>query len=175
MLKLSTRYRDFLTVLNSKGVKYLLVGGYAVQYHGYTRPTMDLDVWISRDPQNAQKMVEAFQDLGLEIPELTSESFQQERRIIRIEFSPTTVEVLDPIIGQAPELLQRFQVSSSQQIEILTVQSGPDFEACYADRIVEVIDGLPVNIVNLDGLNAIKAVTDRPKDVKDLLNLREND
>jgi hypothetical protein len=171
MLEFSPLFKDFMILLNAKGVKYLVVGGHAIQYHGYTRPTRDLDIWISHDPQNAQKVLETLQSFGVYDPELTFEPFQQERRLIRMEFSPTTVEILDPIIGQTPELLQRFQIGSSQQIEILTIQSGLDFDTCYAERIEAMIEGIPVNIVSLACLRAIKGATDRPNDVKDLLNL----
>ncbi|NOS72586.1 MAG: hypothetical protein HOP33_22030, partial [Verrucomicrobia bacterium] len=50
---LSEDFREFLTCLNDAGVEYLLVGGHAVAYHGYVRPTRDMDVWIAVSPDNA--------------------------------------------------------------------------------------------------------------------------
>jgi predicted nucleotidyltransferase len=52
---LSADFRDFLKSLNDHGVEYLLVGGHAVAYHGYVRPTQDLDVWIGASQNNAQQ------------------------------------------------------------------------------------------------------------------------
>src|SRR5687768_16219791 len=52
-------FKDFLKLLNSKSVRYLLIGGYAVAYHGYARATADMDLWIAIDPDNATKIVEA--------------------------------------------------------------------------------------------------------------------
>ena len=46
-------FREFLRLLASHDVKYLLIGGYAVAYHGYVRPTLDLDVWVSTEKESA--------------------------------------------------------------------------------------------------------------------------
>ena len=47
-IKLTPDFKEFLKLLNSKRVEYLVIGGYAVGYHGYPRPTGDMDIWISR-------------------------------------------------------------------------------------------------------------------------------
>ena len=47
-------FKEFLKLFNSHGCKYLLIGGYAVGYHGYPRATNDLDVWIARTPENKE-------------------------------------------------------------------------------------------------------------------------
>ena len=69
---LSADFRDFLKSLNDHGVEYLLIGGHAVAYHGYVRPTQDMDVWIALTPQNAQRMV----TLGIEQQLLALADFQ---------------------------------------------------------------------------------------------------
>lgn len=51
-MQLPPDFKEFLRLLNENGVKYLLIGGYAVGYHGYARATNDLDVWIAREPEN---------------------------------------------------------------------------------------------------------------------------
>jgi hypothetical protein len=66
-LNLPLDFKEFLKLLNEKGVRYLLIGGYAVGYHGYPRATGDMDVWISIHPENAQKMVEVLNDFGFDI------------------------------------------------------------------------------------------------------------
>jgi hypothetical protein len=50
-------FKDFLKLLNSRQVEYLLIGGYAVGYYGYARATADIDIWIAIHPENAQKVV----------------------------------------------------------------------------------------------------------------------
>lgn len=58
-------FRDFISSLNKHGVKYLLVGGYSVILHGYSRTTGDLDLWVERSEQNYIKIKSAFQDFGM--------------------------------------------------------------------------------------------------------------
>ncbi|MDI6768273.1 MAG: hypothetical protein QMD04_01195 [Anaerolineales bacterium] len=56
-IRLPPDFKDFLQLLNSHQVEYLLIGGYAVGYHGYPRATGDMDIWIALHPQNAEKVV----------------------------------------------------------------------------------------------------------------------
>ncbi|MBK8418970.1 hypothetical protein [Candidatus Villigracilis saccharophilus] len=69
-LNLPLDFKEFLKLLNEKGVRYLLIGGYAVGYHGYPRATGDMDVWIAIHPDNAQKMVAVLKDFGFDHPDL---------------------------------------------------------------------------------------------------------
>jgi phage replication-related protein YjqB (UPF0714/DUF867 family) len=60
--------REFLKLLNSKRVEYLLVGGYAVGCHGYPRATADMDIWVAISPRNAAKLVTVLQEFGFNVP-----------------------------------------------------------------------------------------------------------
>ena len=171
MLHLSTNFKSFLTLLNSKQVEYLLVGGCAVQYYGYPRATRDLDIWTATHVLNAMKVVEACRTFGLGISELAAEAFRHDNRIIRFIIPPVSVEILNPIIGQQPEVLDRLQGNQTEQIEILTVQSGLSFETCFRERVVDSVDGVEVNIISLHHLKAIKQAGSRPKDLDDLTHL----
>jgi hypothetical protein len=64
MRPLPPDFLDFLTALNAAGVEFLLVGGWAVGFHGYPRLTGDLDVWIATSPENARKAVAALLAFG---------------------------------------------------------------------------------------------------------------
>jgi len=171
-MHLSPHFWTFLTLLKSKQVEYLLAGGYAVQYYDYLRPTSDLDIWTATHRVNALKWVEVFQNFGSGIAELTPEPFQHANRIIRLEVQPLSVEILNPIIGQQPESLSRMEGNPTGQIEVLTVQSGVSFETCYAERVVDLIDGVEVNVISLHHLEVIKRAGNRPKDIDDLAHLR---
>ena len=57
-------FKEFFRWLNLHEVEYLLVGGYAVGYHGYPRATMDIDIWIESTPENAQKVFSALESFG---------------------------------------------------------------------------------------------------------------
>ena len=67
-LNLPLDFKEFLKLLNEKGVRYLLIGGYAVGYHGYPRATGDMDVWIAIHPDNAEKMVAVLKDFRFDHP-----------------------------------------------------------------------------------------------------------
>jgi hypothetical protein len=63
-LPLPHDFKEFLVLLNSEKIDYLIVGGYAVSYHGYPRPTGDLDVWVAMHPETATKLVDALAKFG---------------------------------------------------------------------------------------------------------------
>lgn len=168
---LSPTFKLFIDLLNVKQVEYLLVGGFAVRYYGYHRQTRDLDLWTATHRGNALKLAEACGEFGLGIPELTPELFQQENRILRLVFPAARVEILNPIIGQKPAVLGTFQGNQSGQIEILTVQSGVDFAACFAKRVEGFLDGVQVKVISLQHLKAIKQAGQRPQDRDDLKHL----
>ena len=58
-MKIPKDFKEFLKLLNANNVEYLLIGGYAVGYYGYPRPTGDMDIWIKTSQENAEKTVKA--------------------------------------------------------------------------------------------------------------------
>ena len=64
-IELHQDFKDFLRLLNSHKVDYLLVGGYAVGYHGYPRATGDMDIWVAVSEANAQKTAQVLSDFGM--------------------------------------------------------------------------------------------------------------
>jgi hypothetical protein len=143
---LPSDFKEFLKLLNSHGVEYLIVGGYAVGYYGYPRATVDLDIWVARTPQNAQKLVAAIKEFGFDVPELSPELFLKENQVIRMGAPPF-------------------------RIEIVTSASGVTFEECYAARTQAVLDDVQANIISLDHLKANKRAAGRYKDLDDLEHL----
>lgn len=139
-------FKEFLRLLNSHTVEYLLVGGYAVGYYGYPRATADMDIWVARTPQNAAKLVTVLKEFGFNVPELSPELFLRENQVIRMGVPPF-------------------------RIEIVTSASGVTFEECYAARVQAVIDDIEVNMISLDHLKANKRATGRHKDLDDLEHL----
>ncbi|GAB4145145.1 MAG: hypothetical protein Fur0046_22700 [Cyanobacteria bacterium J069] len=96
---LPSDFKDFLRLLNSKQVEYLLIGGYAVGYYGYARATADIDIWIAINPENAQKVVDAIREFGFNVEGLTSELFLQPNKVARMGVPPFRIEVLTTISG----------------------------------------------------------------------------
>jgi len=139
-------FKEFLKLLNSHHVEYLLIGGYAVAYHGYPRATGDMDIWIATHFQNTQKIVAVLKEFGFDQPGLTPELFRQADQIIRMGVPPV-------------------------RIEIATGISGVEFSECYASRVVDVLDGVEVAVIDLDHLKINKRAAGRHKDLDDLENL----
>ncbi|MCG2684223.1 MAG: hypothetical protein L6306_11495 [Planctomycetales bacterium] len=133
-------------MLNSERVEYLLVGGYAVGYHGYPRATGDMDVWVSATRENATALAAALEKFGFAAESVQPDLFLQRDRVVRMG---------------APPL----------RIDLLTSASGVDFTQCYAERTVDLIDGIQVNLISLDRLKANKRAIGRSKDVNDLEHL----
>src|SRR5438477_3014421 len=142
-IRLPADFRDFLKLLNSHRVEYLLVGGYAVCYHGYYRNTADIDFWIAVHPENAAKMVQLIREFGFETPQLHEQLFLQKGRMIRMGIEPT-------------------------RIEILTEISGCEFAHCYPARVEASLDGIPVKLISLADLIKNKRKTGRLKDLDDV-------
>lgn len=136
-------FKEFFRWLNFHEVEYLLVGGYAVGYHGYPRATMDIDVWIASTSENAQKVVAALESFGFGSEVLQAKLFLQEDKIFRMGLPP-------------------------MRIEILTSISGVEFGEAYAERIEDELDGVAVNLINLHYLKANKKAAARAKDLADL-------
>lgn len=145
-MQLPPDFKEFLKLLNDHSVHYLLIGGYAVGYHGYPRATEDLDIWIAVHPDNARKLVSVLKDFGLDDPIVTPELFLQKPKIIRMGFPPI-------------------------RLEIATSISGVEFDECYQARVVDMLDGVKANLINLEHLKQNKKASGRAKDIADLENL----
>jgi predicted nucleotidyltransferase len=143
MEKLDPNFADFLRSLNGRGVEYLVVGGYAVGYHGFVRATGDLDVFVRNSAANAQRLHSAFKDFGLDVPELTAAVFLEPGRIVRVGVPPLRLEVMNEI-------------------------SGVGFDECFGRRIEENIDGLRICFIDREGLLKNKRAAGRPKDLADV-------
>lgn len=141
-IRLPADFRDFLQLLHSHRVEYLLIGGYAVCYHGYYRNTADIDFWIAVNPENAAKMVALIREFGFDVPELSEELFLTKGRVIRMGVEPLRIEVLTEI-------------------------SGCDFAECYARRVDTMLDGIPASIVSLPDLIHNKLKAGRLRDLQD--------
>ena len=141
-IRLPADFREFLRLLSYHRVEYLLIGGYAVCYHGYYRNTVDIDFWIAVSEDNANKLVGVFRDFGFNIPELSTDLFLRKGRMIRMGVEP-------------------------MRIEIITEISGCDFRECYARRIRTTVDGLQVDVISLPDLITNKLKSGRLKDLAD--------
>lgn len=79
-LQLPDDFKEFLKLLTSHEARYLLIGGFAVGYHGYPRTTKDIDLWVEVDLDNAKRLVAAIKEFGFSMPELTKICFWSQAR-----------------------------------------------------------------------------------------------
>jgi len=146
-MTLPSDFKEFLRLLSEKDVKYLIVGGYAVGYHGYPRSTGDMDVWVDSTEENADRLVQALKAFGFDVPKLDSDLFVAPDRVVRMGHPPL-------------------------RIEILTSVTGVSFGECYPSRVEEGLeDGTPIHFIGLEKLKENKRASGRHKDLDDLENL----
>ncbi len=81
---LNQDFKEFIQSLNDNNVRFLIVGGYAVAFHGYPRFTKDIDIWIDVDQQNAERVVRALEQFGFASLELTPDDFLQPGIVIQL-------------------------------------------------------------------------------------------
>jgi hypothetical protein len=136
-------FKEFLKLLTAHQAEYLLIGGYAVGYYGYPRATADIDIWIAMNPSNAERVVTVLKEFGFDLPELSPELFLKEWQVLRMGVPPV-------------------------RIEIATTISGVNFSECYARRVVDVLDGVEVNLISLNHLKLNKKASGRHQDLADL-------
>ncbi len=145
-IRLPPDFSEFLKLLHSEKVEYLLIGGYAVAYHGYTRATGDMDIWIAMNPENARRVVRALRRFGFTDMPISTDLFLKENQVIRMGVPPL-------------------------RIELLTTISGVSFAQCFARRQTAVLEDLEVNMIGLDDLKTNKKASGRLRDLNDLENL----
>ncbi len=148
MMPFPEDFADFLKLLNYHGVEYLLIGGYALAYHGYIRTTQDIDLWIRLSPDNAQRIAEAVSEFGFSSENMTSEIFLQADKVIRMGVPPLRIEVLTSISGVA-------------------------FDECYRTRETVDMGDYTIPVINREMLVKNKKASGRIKDLADVENLEK--
>lgn len=145
-MQLPHDFKEFLKLLNAKNVEYLVVGGYAVSFYGFPRPTGDIDIWIAVSPHNATLMVEVMKEFGFNTPNLSADLFLDTNNMVRMGVPPVKIEILNEI-------------------------SGVDFADCHSRRVVALVDSVEVPFISEADLKINKAASGRLKDLNDLENL----
>jgi hypothetical protein len=140
---LPPEFKQLLSALRSSDVEYLVVGGYAVIYHGYVRTTGDLDIWVKLDIENAAKVELAVRSLGFNPPGLKAEWFRRRGSVLRVGQEPLRFGIINDI-------------------------DGVSFVECFERRVIADVGGLEVNFISLPDLKRNKRAVARNKDLADL-------
>ncbi|MGZ9235657.1 MAG: hypothetical protein ACXW4E_09040 [Anaerolineales bacterium] len=143
---LNQDFKEFIGSLNDNGVKYLVVGGYAVAFHGHPRYTKDLDIWIQVSPENASRLMKAIRQFGFESLGLRAEDFLVTDQVIQLGYPPNRIDVISSV-------------------------DGIIFEECYPLRVQTNIGDTQVDFIDLENLKKNKKSAGRLQDLADLENL----
>ena len=143
---LNRDFKEFIQSLNDNQVRYLVVGGYAVAFHGHPRYTKDIDIWVEMEPENAARLIKALDQFGFGSLGLQAADFLVPDQVVQLGYPPSRIDLLCTIAGVA-------------------------FAACYEAKVTVVFDEVPVNFIDLDNLRKNKAAAGRHQDLADLENL----
>ncbi len=147
-MKLSKDLREFVELLNSAGVEYVIVGAHAVAYHGYPRYTGDIDFFVRPTAESGRKIVDVLSAFGFEETGLTAEDFEKPDQIIQLGLPP-------------------------QRIDLLTGITAVSFDDAINGSEAGVLDGIPVRFLGRSELLRNKKATGRTKDAADVEELEE--
>jgi hypothetical protein len=144
-------FKELLSIFNAHGVKYLIVGGYAVSFHAQPRATKDIDLLIKPDADNAKAVYTALAKFGAPVEGLTPEDLREPGKFFRMGREPVAVDIL---------------------LEI----DGVDFDRAWERRVEGVIDlasSLTAHFISSADLIAAKVAAGRPQDLADVAALRK--
>lgn len=147
-MNLEQDFEDFVALLNKHDVHYMIVGGYALAFHGKPRHTGDLDIWIEISDDNAEKMCKVIAEFGIASLGMEKNDFLKKGIITQIGYPPLRIDILNEI-------------------------DGVDFQDAYRHKSIIDIDGLIINYIGLDDLIKNKTVSGRSQDLTDVNALKK--
>jgi hypothetical protein len=142
-LRSSDDFRDLLSLFNDEGVRYLIVGGFALAYHGRPRYTKDLDVWIDPLADNPARAFKALARFGAALDRVTVDDLRDPECVFQVGVEPIRVDILSAI-------------------------SGVRFEDAWDRREQSTYGNVPVFVIARDDYIANKRATGRARDLRDV-------
>jgi hypothetical protein len=136
-------FRDLLELFNKHRVDYIIVGAYALGFHGAPRYTGDLDVFVRPDPINARNIMQALHEFGFGSVGLTAVDFEEEGKVVQLGVPPVRVDVITSI-------------------------TGVSWEQARSGRVKGQFGDLTAHYIGRDEFIANKRALGRKKDVADL-------
>jgi len=140
-------FKQFIELLNKNNVRYLVVDGYALAFHGFPRYTKDIDFWVWVNQENARNLVKTLEEFGFSSLDLKEDDFLSPGYVVQL--------------GQPPG-----------RIDLLTSVTGLDFEECYETRVNIEIQGSKIDFIDLESFKKNKKAVGRHQDLADLENLK---
>ena len=149
---LNEDFRDLLAVLVDAGAEFVIVGAYALAFHGAPRASGDIDVFVRPTVENASRVLEALARFGAPVDATAITAAELARPGIVYQ------------IGLPP-----------RRIDIMTALSGVTFDDVWVSRVTAEVDGRTVAFIGRAALLKNKEATGRPKDIADVARLRRID
>mgnify|MGYP006181017187 CR=1 FL=1 len=140
---LNQDFKEFIALLNQHNVQYIVIGGYALAFHGHPRYTKDIDIWIDAKEDNAKRVLDVLRDFGFGSVHLDIQDFISEENIIQLGYPPN-------------------------RIDILTSAKGVVFGDCISSSHLTMIDDLEVRFLDIQNLIVNKQETGRLQDLADV-------
>ena len=103
-------FKELLELFNKHNVEYVIVGAYALAFHGCPRYTGDLDILVRADSNNAKKIIEAIKEFGFEALNLTVEDFSSSEKVIQLGVPPIRIDLLTSITALTWEQISPYKV-----------------------------------------------------------------
>ncbi len=135
-------FKDLLAAFADEGVRFVLIGGYAVSYHSRPRATKDIDLLVAIDDDNRHRLARALESFGVAASIAAAARALTADEIVYFGVKPLRVDIL----GSA---------------------SGIDFEGTYTRSICAAVDGVTTRIICLEDLLANKRASGRPQNLRD--------
>jgi predicted nucleotidyltransferase len=146
-MKLSADLREFIGLLNSHGVEFIIVGAHALAWHGLPRYTRDIDLFVHAEAVNAGEILRVLDRFGFGSLGLQAKDFLAPDQVIQL--------------GREPN-----------RIDLITGISGVDWDECWHSKVEGEMDGLPVFFLGRDACIKNKLASGRPQDLADVSRLK---
>ncbi len=141
-------FRELLELFNAHDVDFVIVGGYALAFHGAPRSTGDMDILVRPDPVNARRVMDALSAFGFGAVGLSPEDFASPDKVVQLGYPPV-------------------------RIDILTSISGVSVDEAFAEGVKGTYGGVPVTYLGRDHFVRNKRASGRIKDLADVEALGE--
>ena len=147
-MKSMDQYKKHIEAFNKHNVEYMIVGAFSVNFHGYIRATMDMDIWVGKSEKNLERLYASFISLGFD-KSMCKEAIKhfKDHHMIKIPLKETKIDILDSFMMKG------------------------DFDSSYKNRVTGTITGVKTHIIGMDDLIKCKKKSNRMKDLIDAKNL----
>jgi predicted nucleotidyltransferase len=141
-MEINKDFKEFIELLNANDVKYLVIGGYAVNFHGYPRYTKDIDFWVWLDESNINRLLISLESFGFGALGLTKDDLLNPSNIVQLGHEPCRIDIISEVEGET-------------------------FEDCFYRKRQVDLDDIFINFIGIEDLIRVKQHAGRPQDLAD--------